>query len=174
MVSVVFRLVRSWLFCDSGFWLRLFIAGSWLADVGCGVRCSSTWNVLISVMLGRGDTLLPVGTLGRRQVDPSRNSDTGGRCVMHARLVFWGPAASGMGTTAVDRKSSVLGVFEMSARTCLPPLRALTVEGYDAPGSPASGGVLRSPAQGKARPGKISEVAGPGRATPCAGQLLKR
>ena len=34
MVSVVFRLVRSWLFCNSGFWLRLFVARYWLADVG--------------------------------------------------------------------------------------------------------------------------------------------
>ena len=34
MVSVVFRLVRSWLICNSGFWLRLFVARFWLADVG--------------------------------------------------------------------------------------------------------------------------------------------
>ena len=33
-LSVVFRLVRSWLFCNSGFWLRLFVARFWLADVG--------------------------------------------------------------------------------------------------------------------------------------------
>ena len=34
LVSVVFRLVRSWLFCNSGFWLRLFVTLFWLADVG--------------------------------------------------------------------------------------------------------------------------------------------
>ena len=34
MVSVVFRLVRSWLFCASGFWLCLFVARFWMADVG--------------------------------------------------------------------------------------------------------------------------------------------
>ena len=34
MVSVVFRLVRSWLFCNSAFWLRLFVTRFWLADVG--------------------------------------------------------------------------------------------------------------------------------------------
>ena len=34
MVSVVFRLVRSWLCCNKGFWLRLFIARFRLADVG--------------------------------------------------------------------------------------------------------------------------------------------
>ena len=34
MVSMVFRLVRSWLFCSSFFWLRLFVARFWLADVG--------------------------------------------------------------------------------------------------------------------------------------------
>ena len=32
--SMVFRLVRSWLFCSSGFWWRLFVACFWLADVG--------------------------------------------------------------------------------------------------------------------------------------------
>ena len=31
---VVFRFVRSWLFCCSGFWLRLFVASFWLADIG--------------------------------------------------------------------------------------------------------------------------------------------
>ena len=34
MVSVVFRKVRSWLFCNSAFWLRLFVTRFWLADVG--------------------------------------------------------------------------------------------------------------------------------------------
>ena len=53
MVSVVFRLVRSWLFCNSGFWLRLFVTRFWLADVGWDVRCSSTWSVLLSVVLRR-------------------------------------------------------------------------------------------------------------------------
>ena len=52
-LTVVFRLVRSWLFCNRGFWLRLFVARFWLADVVSGVRCSSTWGVLLSVVLGR-------------------------------------------------------------------------------------------------------------------------
>ena len=34
MVSMVFRLVRSWLFSSSGTGLRLFVARFWLADVG--------------------------------------------------------------------------------------------------------------------------------------------
>ena len=34
VMSVVFRLVRSWLFCNRGFWLHLFVARFWLADVG--------------------------------------------------------------------------------------------------------------------------------------------
>ena len=34
IVSVVFRLVRSWLFCSNGLWLRLFVARFWLAEVG--------------------------------------------------------------------------------------------------------------------------------------------
>ena len=33
MVSVVFRLGRSWLFCSSDFWLCLFVARFWLVDV---------------------------------------------------------------------------------------------------------------------------------------------
>ena len=34
MVSVAFRLERSWLFCSSDFWLCLFVARFWLVDVG--------------------------------------------------------------------------------------------------------------------------------------------
>ena len=34
MVSVVFRLVRSWLSYNGGFWLRLFVTRFWLAEVG--------------------------------------------------------------------------------------------------------------------------------------------
>ena len=33
MVSVVFGLLRSWLFCSSGFWWRLFVARFWLVEV---------------------------------------------------------------------------------------------------------------------------------------------
>ena len=47
MVSGAFRLVRSWLFCSSGFWLRFFVARlfGWLtsievfAVVPLGVSC---------------------------------------------------------------------------------------------------------------------------------------
>ena len=45
------------------------------------------------------------GTLGRRQVVSSRHSDTSGRCVMRALLVFWGSGAGGMGANAVHKKS---------------------------------------------------------------------
>ena len=45
-------LVRSLLFCSSGFWLRLFVARFWLVQVGSGVRCSSTWSVFLSVPPG--------------------------------------------------------------------------------------------------------------------------
>ena len=38
-LRVVFRLVRSWLFCSSGFWWRLFVA--------------RLWSVLLSVVSGR-------------------------------------------------------------------------------------------------------------------------
>ena len=34
MLSVVFRLVRSCLFCNNGFWWRLFVTRLWLAEVG--------------------------------------------------------------------------------------------------------------------------------------------
>ena len=72
MVSVVFRLVRSWLLCSSGFGLHLFVALFWLAEVGWGVRCSSTWSVLLAVMSGRGILCGPLGAgrwfqRGRRQ-----------------------------------------------------------------------------------------------------------
>ena len=61
----------------------------------------------------------PVGTLGRRQAVSSRHSDTGGRRVMLARLVFWMSGASGMGANAVDRKPTFFGVFKLSARRFL-------------------------------------------------------
>ena len=86
LVSVVFRLVRARLLCN---WL-LVVARFWLADVGQGADCSSAWSVLLSVVLGRGILLWPVGTLGRRQVVSSRHSATGRRRVMRARLMFWG------------------------------------------------------------------------------------
>ena len=70
-------------------WL-VVVARFWLADVGQGVDCSSTWSVLRSVVLGRGILLWLVGTLGRRQVVSSRHSAAGGRRVMSARLMFWG------------------------------------------------------------------------------------
>ena len=54
----------------------------------------------------------PVGTLGRKQVVSSRHSDTGGRRVMRARLVFWGSGASGTGANAVDRKSIFFWCFQ--------------------------------------------------------------
>ena len=55
------------------FGLRLFVARFWLADVGSGVRCKSTWSVLLSVVAGPGDTLWPVRTSGRKQVVSSRH-----------------------------------------------------------------------------------------------------
>ena len=39
MVSVVFRLVRPWLFCNTGFCLHLFVARFWLAEVFAAVSC---------------------------------------------------------------------------------------------------------------------------------------
>ena len=65
-----------------------------------------------------GDTLWPVGTLGRKQVASSRHSDAGGCRVMRARLVFLAAGASGMGANAVDKKSTFFGVFKISARPC--------------------------------------------------------
>ena len=50
MVSVAFRLVRSWLFCSGGIWLRLFVARFQLDEVGWSARCSSTRSVLLSVV----------------------------------------------------------------------------------------------------------------------------
>ena len=82
----------------------------------------STWSVLLSVVSGRGILC------GR---------------VIRARLVFWRSGASGMGANAVERKSTFFwcfqnecaeigiffGVFKMSARPCLPPLRAFATIG---------------------------------------------
>ena len=64
----VFRLVRSWLFFGSGFWLRLFVARFWLVRLVEVFAVVSTWSVLLSV--GLGDTLwsVSVSTLERRQV----------------------------------------------------------------------------------------------------------
>ena len=118
IVSVVFRLVRCWLFCSRGFWLRLFVARFSLAEVCRGVRCSqSSWSLLLSVVSGRGDTWWPGSTLGRKQVS-SWHSATSGRRVMRARLVFWRSGASGMGR-------HFCGVFEISA------LRLDAVTGLD-------------------------------------------
>ena len=89
VVSVEFQLVCSWLLCSGGFWLRLFVARFWLAEVGCRYRCSSTWSVLLSVVSGREVLCDPLERWGRRQVVSSRHSATGGRRVMRARLVFW-------------------------------------------------------------------------------------
>ena len=93
----MFRLVRSWLFCSSGFWLRLFLShvSGWLklvevfAAVPLGVSCSLSCRVILC------------GPSGRRQVVSSRHSETTGRRVMRARLVFWKSGASGMGANAV-------------------------------------------------------------------------
>ena len=47
--------------------------------------------------VGEWEFLWPVRTLGRRQVVSSRHSDTSGRRVMRARLVFRRSGASGIG-----------------------------------------------------------------------------
>ena len=67
---------------------------------------------MLSVVSGQGDTLWPIGTLGPRQVVSSRQSATGVRCVMRARLVFWRSGASGRSANAVDRKSTFFGFSE--------------------------------------------------------------
>ena len=123
MVSVVFRVVRSWWFCNGGFWLRVcssHISG-WLHRLRCSLQFHLECLALCRV--GSGETLWPVGTLGRRQVVSSRPSDTGGHRVTRARLVFWRSGASGIGVSAVDRTSTFWGVFTVSARPCWPPLR---------------------------------------------------
>ena len=113
MVSVVFRLVRSWLICNSGFWLRLFVARFWLADVAVplGVSCFlscwvggyfvARWNVGAQA----GCFIAAFGHQRRR--------------VMRARLVFYGSVASGMGANAVYKKSTFLDVSKISARRSL-------------------------------------------------------
>ena len=101
-VSVVFRLVRSWLFCNSGFWLRLFVARFWLVDVG------STWTILPSVVLGRGILGGPLerwgaGRLFHRgiRLQAAAASCTHASCSGRSE-------ASGMGANAVERKSTFL------------------------------------------------------------------
>ena len=81
-------------------------------------RCSFHLECLAFSRVGLGDTLWPVRTFGRKQVVSSRHSVTGGRCVMRARLVLWRSGSSGMGASAVDRKSKFWG--------CYPSLRTLT------------------------------------------------
>ena len=45
IVSVVFRLVRSWLFCSCSFWLRVFVARFWLVEVAfCRVGSGERWS----------------------------------------------------------------------------------------------------------------------------------
>ena len=68
MVSVVFRLVRSWVLCNSGFWLRLFVARflGWLTLV----EVFAVVTTLECLAFCR--TLWPVRTFGRRQVVSSR------------------------------------------------------------------------------------------------------
>ena len=74
MVSVVFRLVRSWLFCNSGFWLRVCLPHV----SGClrlvEVFAAIPFGVSCFLSCGVGETLCPVGTLVRRQVVSSRHS----------------------------------------------------------------------------------------------------
>ena len=82
--------------------------------VGCGVRCGSTWSVLLSVV--PGDTLWPSGTLERRQIVPTRHSATGGRNVMRAQLVFSRLGAGGMGANAVVGKSTFFECFQKKSR----------------------------------------------------------
>ena len=61
-------------------------------------------------------TLWLVGALVRRKVVSSLHSDTGGRRVMRASLVFWRLGASGMGANAVHKKSTFFGALKTSAR----------------------------------------------------------
>ena len=53
--------------------------------VGCGVRCGSTWSVLLSVLSGYFVARWNAGA----HAGCSRHSATGGRRVMRARHVFW-------------------------------------------------------------------------------------
>ena len=84
MMSVVFRLVRSWLFCNSGFWSHV---SGWVRLVGVfavvplGVSCS------LPCWVGGYFAARHVRTF---EVVSSRHSAAGGHRVMRARLVFWG------------------------------------------------------------------------------------
>ena len=107
VVSVGFRLVRSWLFLQQ--WLLvpscLSHVSGWLrsvevfAVVPLGVSCCLSCRDVSE------DTLWQVSTLERRQVAPPRHSTTSVRRVVHARLVLWRSGASGMGANAVDKQS---------------------------------------------------------------------
>ena len=111
MVSVVFRLVRSWLFCNSGFWLRLFVARFWLADVGCGVRCSSTLECLAFRLVGSGDTLSPVGTVQAGCFIAAFGYRRPPRHARASRVLGVGSQWHGC-ADAVDRKSTFFWCFQ--------------------------------------------------------------
>ena len=77
-------------------WCSDWCAPGCYATVAFGCVCSShvsgrltSVEVFAAVPLGVSCTLLPVRTWERKQVVSSRHSDTGGRRVMRARLVFW-------------------------------------------------------------------------------------
>ena len=133
MVSVVFRLVRSWLFCR---WLLVAVCllrvSGWLrlAEV---FAVGSSWSVLLSVVSGQGILCGPserwgAGRLFHRAI---RLQAVAVSCA-HVSC-SWVREPSGMGANAVDRKSTFSGVFNISARSCEPPLRKLTAESLDAP-----------------------------------------
>ena len=52
-------------------------------------------------------------------------SDTSGRRVLGARLVFWGSGASGMGANAVDKKPTFFGVFKIKKAPLLAVVKDL-------------------------------------------------
>ena len=60
------------------------------------------------------------------EVLSSRHSATSGRRVIRARLVFWRSGASGVGASAVHKKSTFFGVVKISVHPCEPPFRAST------------------------------------------------
>ena len=114
-VPVVFRLVRSWLLCNSGFWSHV---SGWLtsvevfAAVPLGVSCFlsclvggyfvARWNV--GAQAG-----CFIAALGYRR--PPRHAHTSrvlGRGGGRGR----GCGASGTGANAVDKKATSLGVFK--------------------------------------------------------------
>ena len=95
---VVFGFVRSWLLCRQ--WLRLVEV---FAVVPLGVSCSLSCRV--------GRYCVACQNVGARagsfiEVLSSRHSATSGRRVIRARLVFWRSGASGVGASAVHKKST--------------------------------------------------------------------